>query len=96
MVTEEDAWAIQHEVPFVDATAAFATSRVTLVHRNKNWITVLNAITPEFLGVHEWAVSSGQAGQPGRERFLIPAAMQEIRAVLRRATASSPTRTTTS
>jgi putative ABC transport system permease protein len=61
VVTEEDAWAIQHEIPFVDAAAPFSTSRVTLVHRNQNWITVLNAVTPEFLGVHEWAVSSGHA-----------------------------------
>jgi hypothetical protein len=61
VATEEDAWAIQHEVPFVDATAAFATSRVTLVHRNKNWITVLNAISRSSAISHSRAMQEIRA-----------------------------------
>jgi putative ABC transport system permease protein len=60
-VTEEDAWAIQREIPVVDAAAPFSTSRVRLVHRNQNWTTVLNAVTSEFHRVHEWDVIDGRA-----------------------------------
>jgi putative ABC transport system permease protein len=61
VVTEEDAWAIHREIPFVDAAAPFSTSRVGLIYRNQNWITVLNAVTPEFLDVQEWDVIAGRA-----------------------------------
>ena len=60
-VTEDDAWAIQHEIPFVAAAAPFSTSRVGLVRGNQNWITVLDAVTPEFLAVHEWDIAAGHA-----------------------------------
>ena len=59
-VTEEDAWALERELPFVDAAAPFSTSRVGLIRGNQNWITVLNAVTPEFLAVQEWDVVAGR------------------------------------
>lgn len=61
VVTEEDAWAIQAEIPFVDAASPFSTSRVRLVHRNQNWITVLNAVTPAFMIVQDWDIAAGRA-----------------------------------
>jgi putative ABC transport system permease protein len=60
-VTEEDAWALEREIPSVDAAAPFSTSRVRLVRGNQNWTTVLNAVTPEFLAVQEWDVGAGRA-----------------------------------
>jgi putative ABC transport system permease protein len=60
VVTEEDAWALQREIPFIDAAAPFSTSRVGLVHRNQNWTTVLNAVTPEFFAVQDWDVAAGR------------------------------------
>ncbi len=36
-VTEGDAWAIQREVPSVEAAAPFSSTRVLTLHRNQNW-----------------------------------------------------------
>ena len=60
VVTEGDAWAIQREISFVDGAAPSSTSRVGLVHRDQNWITVLAAITPDFLTVRDWDVTVGR------------------------------------
>ena len=59
-VTEADAWAIQREIPLVTAAAPFTSARVGLIHGNQNWITVLQAITPEFLAVGEWEIAAGR------------------------------------
>ena len=60
VVTEQDALSLQREVPLVESAAPFSTSRVGLVRGNQNWITVLNAVTPEFLEVHGWSVGTGR------------------------------------
>ena len=59
-VTEDDAWAIQREVPLVAAVAPFSTSQAMIVHGNQNWVTMLVAVTPEFLDVREWDVVAGR------------------------------------
>lgn len=59
-VTEDDAWAIQREVPLVAAVAPFSTSQAMIVHGNQNWVTMLVAMTPEFLDVREWDVVAGR------------------------------------
>ena len=59
-VTEADAWAIQREIPLVTAAAPFTSTRVGLIQGNQNWITVLQAITPEFLVVGEWEIAAGR------------------------------------
>ncbi len=64
-VTGADAWAIQREIPLVTAAAPFTSARVGLVHGNQNWITVLQAITPEFLVVGEWEIAAGRELTPG-------------------------------
>ena len=64
-VTEADAWAIQREIPLVTAAAPFTSARVGLIHGNQNWITVLQAITPEFLVVGEWEIAAGREITPG-------------------------------
>jgi len=64
-VTEADASAIQRDIPLVAAAAPFTSARVGLIHRNQNWITVLQAITPEFLVVGEWDIAAGREIAPG-------------------------------
>ena len=64
-VTEADAVAIQQEIPLVTAAAPFTSARVGLIHGNQNWITVLQAITPEFLVVGEWEIAAGREITPG-------------------------------
>jgi len=64
-VTEEDAWAIQRDIPFVTAAAPFTSARVGLIHGNQNWITVLQAMTPELLVVGEWEIAAGREITPG-------------------------------
>ena len=59
-VTEDDAWAIRREVPLVEAVAPFSTSQAMVVHGNQNWVTMLVAVTPEFLDVREWDVVAGR------------------------------------
>ena len=59
-VTEDDAWAIRREVPLVEAVAPFTTSQAMVVHGNQNWVTMLVAVTPEFLDVREWDVVAGR------------------------------------
>ena len=59
-VTEEDAWAIQREIPVVEVAAPFSSTRVLTLYRNANWTTVLLAVTPEFLDAREWDVASGR------------------------------------
>ena len=59
-VTEDDAWAIRREVPLVEAVAPFSTSQAMIVHGNQNWVTMLVAVTPEFLDVREWDVVAGR------------------------------------
>lgn len=60
VVTEQDAWALVRDAPSVESAAPFSTSRVGVVHGNQNWITVLNAVTPEFPEVQGWQVGSGR------------------------------------
>jgi len=64
-VTEADAWAIQRDIPLVTAAAPFTSARVGLIHGSQNWITVLQAITPEFLVVGEWDIAAGREIAPG-------------------------------
>ena len=47
------------------AAAPFTSARVGLIHGNQNWITVLQAITPEFLVVGEWDIAAGREIAPG-------------------------------
>ena len=68
-VTEADASAIQRDIPLVAAAAPFTSARVGLIHRNQNWITVLQAITPEFLVVGEWDIAAGREIAPGEHEI---------------------------
>jgi putative ABC transport system permease protein len=56
-VTEDDAVAIQHEIPAVQAAAPTIRGAGQVVYGNVNWSTIVQGITPEFLVVREWPVT---------------------------------------
>ncbi len=59
-ITEDDALAIQREVPSVQAAAPTIRGSGQVVSGNLNWSTIVQGVTPEFLEVREWRV----AGRP--------------------------------
>jgi len=60
-LTEDDAIAIQHQVPAVQAAApASGHTPMQVVHRNFNWATGVLGITPETLEVKEWDIVDGR------------------------------------
>jgi putative ABC transport system permease protein len=59
-ITEDDARAIQREVPSVQGAAPQIRGGVQVVFANANWSTVLQGVTPEFFEVREWEVASGR------------------------------------
>jgi putative ABC transport system permease protein len=59
-ITEEDAWAIQREIPLVEAAAPSMRGTGQVVYGNLNWGTVLQGVTPEYFTVRDWAVVDGK------------------------------------
>ena len=59
-ITEEDAWAIQREVPVVEAAAPSMRGGSQVVYGNLNWATQIQGVTPEYFTVREWDVESGK------------------------------------
>jgi putative ABC transport system permease protein len=59
-ITEDDAWAIQREVPAVQAAAPAMRGGGQVVWGNLNWSTVIQGVTPEFFEARDWAVVEGQ------------------------------------
>jgi putative ABC transport system permease protein len=58
-LSEDDAWAIQREVPLVEVVAPYA--RGNAVYSNLNWWTGIVGMTPEYLTARDWDVISGRA-----------------------------------
>ncbi|MEQ8195451.1 MAG: ABC transporter permease [Rhodospirillales bacterium] len=59
-LTEDDAVAIQKEIPGVMAASASVRGTAQLVHGNFNWSTELRGITPEYFVVREWPIDQGK------------------------------------
>jgi putative ABC transport system permease protein len=59
-VTEDDARAIEREVPAVQAAAPVMRGGVQTVFANTNWSTVLQGVTPEYFPAREWDAVSGR------------------------------------
>jgi putative ABC transport system permease protein len=59
-ITEDDAWAIQREVPGVEAAAPVVRGGVQVVFGSSNWATALQGVTPEYFHARDWAVASGR------------------------------------
>jgi putative ABC transport system permease protein len=59
-ITEDDARAIEREVPSVLAAAATMRGGAQVVFGNSNWSTVLQGVTPAYFVAREWEVVSGR------------------------------------
>ncbi len=59
-ITEDDASAIQRDVPGVQVTASSVRGVGQVVYGNLNWSTVVFGITPEYLQAREWELAEGR------------------------------------
>ncbi|WP_424194176.1 ABC transporter permease [Ampullimonas aquatilis] len=64
-LTEDDAQAIQREVPEVQVASGTNRGSAQVVAGGSNWATTVYGITPEFLDVREWAITSGRGFEAG-------------------------------
>jgi putative ABC transport system permease protein len=60
-LTEDDALALQREIPAVQAAAPTASRNMQVVHANLNWGVAVSGVTPEWFEVKEWDVVEGRA-----------------------------------
>jgi putative ABC transport system permease protein len=59
-ITEDDAWAIQRELPVVAAAAPTSRGGAQVVYGNLNWATNIQGVTLEFFTAREWDVADGR------------------------------------
>jgi putative ABC transport system permease protein len=59
-LTEDDAAAIQREIPAVQAAAATWGRGMQVVAGNQNWGTLIQGMTPEWLEVKGWTILEGR------------------------------------
>ncbi len=59
-LSEDDAWAIQREVPLVEVVAPYSRGTAQVVYSSLNWWTVIVGVTPEYLPARDWDVVSGR------------------------------------
>ena len=62
-LTEDDAMAVQRELPEVTAAPALRGS-AQVVWGNQNWSTVIFGVTPEYLEVRQWEIVVGLGFNP--------------------------------
>ena len=60
-ITEDDAWAIQREIPTVQVAAPSSRGGRQVVYGNLNWSTTIQGITPEYFEAREWDVVAGRS-----------------------------------
>ncbi len=60
-ITEDDAWAIQREIPTVQVAAPSSRGGRQVVYGNLNWATMIQGITPEYFEAREWDVVAGRS-----------------------------------
>ncbi|MGH7349804.1 MAG: ABC transporter permease [Candidatus Rokuibacteriota bacterium] len=60
-LSEDDAWAIQSEIPLVEVVAPYSRGgNVQVVASNLNWSTTVLGVTPEYLPARDWEVIAGR------------------------------------
>jgi putative ABC transport system permease protein len=64
-ITEEDALAIQREVPLVEGAAPYISGTAHVVSANLNWWTVILGVTPEYFPTRDWDVVAGRTISQG-------------------------------
>jgi putative ABC transport system permease protein len=63
-LTEDDAYALQRELPDVEAAVPTLRGAGQMVFGSKNWLTSFHGSTPEFFEVRNWAIASGRSFGP--------------------------------
>jgi putative ABC transport system permease protein len=63
-ITEDDALAIEREVPPVQVAAPVVRGGAQVVAGNMNWSTAVHGVTPGFLEAREWAPAAGRPITP--------------------------------
>jgi putative ABC transport system permease protein len=63
-ISEDDAYALQREIPTVEAAAPQLRGSGQVVFGNSNWNTSILGVTPEYLVARNWEVVSGRALTP--------------------------------
>jgi putative ABC transport system permease protein len=64
-ISEDDAYALQREIPNVEASAPQLRGSGQVVYGNSNWATSVLGVTPEYLVARSWAVVSGKGIEQG-------------------------------
>jgi putative ABC transport system permease protein len=59
-ITEDDAYAIQREIPAVQAAAPSSRGNGQIVYGNLNWATSIQGVTPNYFEARDWAVVVGR------------------------------------
>jgi len=59
-LTEDDAWAIQRDIPEIQAAAPVIQGSAQLIAGNVNWSTRLYGVSPEYFEAREWTIASGR------------------------------------
>jgi putative ABC transport system permease protein len=67
-LTEDDAAAIQREVPGVQVAAPSVRGNGQVIFGNANWATTLQGVTDAYFEAREWAVGRGRVFTPTEER----------------------------
>jgi putative ABC transport system permease protein len=60
-LSEDDAWAIQRDIPIVEVVAPSVRGTAQVVYSNLNWSTIILGVTPEYLPARDWEVAAGRA-----------------------------------
>jgi putative ABC transport system permease protein len=63
-ITEDDAYAIQREIPAVQAAAPSSRGTAQIVYGNLNWSTQVQGVTPNYLEARDWSVVEGRPFTP--------------------------------
>jgi putative ABC transport system permease protein len=58
-LTARDATAILEAVPLIKSVSPQVDARIQAIYGNNNWNTVYRGVSPEFLSIRRWAVTSG-------------------------------------
>ena len=59
-ITEEDGYALQREIPSIEASAPQLRGSGQIVFGNSNWASSIIGVTPEYLVARGWPVSAGR------------------------------------
>jgi putative ABC transport system permease protein len=59
-ITEDDAYALQREIPAIEASAPQLRGSGQVVYGNSNWATSVLGVTPEYFTARNWSAASGR------------------------------------